>query len=207
MFKLHNLLVAWTRALLFEGRAWVHAGRARCRGDDHRHPRGARGRGISKARHVVAHLRGHRDGQRHQGRAGGLSRRDRAVRQHLDGPSGLGSLYPQATPNGSTGTAWGATCGVCTDPLGWQKLPVHASGVMPFRLRDDGGSLMKSQALPSPPVPAVTFPTNSQLTGDWYVVTGWGDMDNNEHLLHRGRDFLVAGSIRRQRWRMRRKSK
>jgi type IV pilus assembly protein PilA len=90
---------------------------------------------------------------------------------------GLGSLYPQATPNGSTGTAWGATCGVCTDPLGWQKLPVHASGVMRFGYATMAGPV--SQALPSPPVPAVTFPTNSQLTGDWYVVTGWGDMDNN----------------------------
>src|SRR5215470_6389007 len=38
----------------------------------------------------------------------------------------LGSLYPQATPDSKNGTAWGATCSVCTDTAGWQKLPVHA---------------------------------------------------------------------------------
>ena len=58
-----------------------------------------------------------------------------------------------------------------------QKLPVHASGVVRFGYATMAGAV--STALPAPPVSAVTFPLNSQLTGDWYVVTGWGDMDGN----------------------------
>jgi type IV pilus assembly protein PilA len=90
---------------------------------------------------------------------------------------GLGALYPQATPDSKTATAWGGPCGVCTDPAGWQKLPVHASGPVRFGYATMGGTI--AQPLPSPPVSAVTFPTNSQLTGDWYVVTAMGDMDGN----------------------------
>jgi len=90
---------------------------------------------------------------------------------------GLGALYPQATPSGTTGTAWGGSCGTCADPAAWQKLPVHASGVMRFGYATVAGPV--SQALPAPPISQVTFPTNTQLSGDWYIVTAWGDMDNN----------------------------
>jgi type IV pilus assembly protein PilA len=90
---------------------------------------------------------------------------------------GLGNLYPQATPTTTTATAWGGTCGSCTDPTGWQKLPVHATGVMRFGYATMSGTV--AQALPASPVAAVTFPTNAQLTGDWFVVTAMGDMDNN----------------------------
>ena len=89
----------------------------------------------------------------------------------------LGSLYPQATPNTKTGTAWGGTCTVCTDPTAWQKLPVHASGVVRFGYATMAGTV--STALPASPVSTMTFPAASQLTGDWYVVDGMGDMDGN----------------------------
>ena len=90
---------------------------------------------------------------------------------------GLGSLYPQATPNTTTGTVWGGACTVCADPTAWQKLPVHASGAMRFGYATMAGPM--SQALPPPPVSTVTFPSNSQLTGDWYVISAMGDTDAN----------------------------
>jgi type IV pilus assembly protein PilA len=90
---------------------------------------------------------------------------------------GLGSLYPQATPSATSATAWGATCGVCTDQQGWQKLPVHASGVVRFGYATVAGNV--SQQLPAPPVAGMTFPANTQLTGDWFVVDAMGDMDGN----------------------------
>ncbi len=90
---------------------------------------------------------------------------------------GLGSLYPQATPDSKTATAWGGTCSVCTDQTGWQKLPVHASGPVRFGYATMAGTV--AQPLPAAPVAAVTFPTNTQLTGDWYVVSAMGDMDGN----------------------------
>ena len=96
---------------------------------------------------------------------------------NISGGLGLGFLYPQATPNTTTGTVWGATCGVCGDPAAWQKLPVHASGAMRFGYATMAGAV--SQPLPTPPVTAVTFPNNSQLTGDWYVVSAMGDTDAN----------------------------
>jgi type IV pilus assembly protein PilA len=90
---------------------------------------------------------------------------------------GLGNLYPQATPNSKTATAWGGPCSTCLDPAGWQKLPVHASGPVRFGYATVAGTL--AQPLPAAPVAAVTFPNNSQLTGDWYVITAMGDMDGN----------------------------
>lgn len=90
---------------------------------------------------------------------------------------GLGNLYPAANPDSHTATAWGGVCGTCTDPAGWQKLPVHASGPVRFGYATMAGTV--AQPLPGSPVTAVTFPTNSQLTGDWYVVSAMGDMDGN----------------------------
>ncbi len=90
---------------------------------------------------------------------------------------GLGSLYPQATPSGYSATAWGATCPQCADQTGWQKLPVHNSGVVRFGYATMAGQV--TTALPTPPVSTVTFPSNSQLTGDWFVVSAMGDMDGN----------------------------
>ncbi len=90
---------------------------------------------------------------------------------------GLGSLYPQATPNGTSATAWGGTCSVCSDTTGWQKLPVHASGVVRFGYATMSGTI--AQALPASPIATMTFPTNAQLTGDWFVVSAMGDNDNN----------------------------
>jgi type IV pilus assembly protein PilA len=90
---------------------------------------------------------------------------------------GLGSLYPQATPTSNSATAWGSTCSVCLLSTGWQSLPVHASGVMRFGYATVAGPL--SQALPASPLPAVTFPTNTQLTADWFIVSAMGDMDGN----------------------------
>jgi type IV pilus assembly protein PilA len=90
---------------------------------------------------------------------------------------GLGSLYPQATPNGTSATAWGGTCAVCADTAGWQKLPVHASGVVRFGYATMSGTI--AQALPASPIGTMTFPTNAQLTGDWFVVSAMGDNDNN----------------------------
>ena len=90
----------------------------------------------------------------------------------------LGALYPQATPNTKTKTVWGAPCGVCADPTAWQKLPVHASGAMRFGYATMSGPI--SVPLPTPPAGStVTFPSNAQLTGDWYVAVGQGDMDGN----------------------------
>jgi len=90
---------------------------------------------------------------------------------------GLGNLYPQATPSSTSATAWGATCSQCADQAGWQKLPVHNSGVVRFGYATMAGQV--STTLPASPVTAVTFPSNSQLTGDWYVISAMGDMDNN----------------------------
>jgi len=90
---------------------------------------------------------------------------------------GLGNLYPQATPDSKTATAWGGVCSVCTDQTGWQKLPVHASGPVRFGYATMAGNV--SSPLPAAPVSAVTFQTNSQLTGDWYVIDAMGDMDGN----------------------------
>lgn len=90
---------------------------------------------------------------------------------------GLGSLYPQATPTSTSATAWGATCSVCLDQQGWQKLPVHASGVVRFGYATVAGTV--AQQLPAPPVANVTFPTNAQLSGDWFVISAMGDMDGN----------------------------
>lgn len=90
---------------------------------------------------------------------------------------GLGSLYPQATPNATSATAWGGSCGVCSDTAAWQKLPVHNSGVVRFGYATMAGQV--NTALPAAPVNTVAFPSNSQLTGDWFVVSAMGDMDNN----------------------------
>ncbi|HEY1957161.1 MAG TPA: prepilin-type N-terminal cleavage/methylation domain-containing protein [Polyangiaceae bacterium] len=90
---------------------------------------------------------------------------------------GLGNLYPQATPDNKTATAWGGTCGVCTDQTGWQKLPVHASGPVRFGYATMAGNV--STPLPASPIGNVTFPANNQLTGDWYVIDAMGDMDGN----------------------------
>lgn len=90
---------------------------------------------------------------------------------------GLGSLYPQATPSATSATAWGAACSQCADQTGWQKLPVHNSGVVRFGYATMAGQV--STTLPASPVTTVTFPSNSQLTGDWYVISAMGDMDNN----------------------------
>lgn len=91
---------------------------------------------------------------------------------------GLGGLYPQPTPTWNVSTAWGGPCTVgCNSATGWQTLPVHASGVMRFGYATMSGTV--ATALPASPVPAVTFPANTQLTGDWYVVSAMGDMDGN----------------------------
>jgi type IV pilus assembly protein PilA len=91
---------------------------------------------------------------------------------------GLGGLYPQATPTWNVSTAWGGPCTVgCNSATGWQSLPVHASGVVRFGYATMAGAL--SQPLPASPISAVTFPANTQLTSDWYVVSAWGDMDGN----------------------------
>jgi len=90
---------------------------------------------------------------------------------------GLGNLYPQSTPTATTATAWGGACGTCSDPLAWQKFPVHASGPVRFGYATMAGTV--AQALPTAPVASLTFPSNSQLTGDWYVVSAMGDMDGN----------------------------
>lgn len=90
---------------------------------------------------------------------------------------GLGSLYPQATPTSTTATAWGAACGVCADPSGWARLPVHASGPVRFGYATVAGAV--GAALPAAPVANVTFPTANQLTQDWFVVSAMGDMDGN----------------------------
>jgi len=96
---------------------------------------------------------------------------------NVSGGLGLGNLYPQATPSSKTATAWGGTCGTCTDPAAWQKLPVHASGPVRFGYATMSGTV--AQPLPSSPVTAVTFPSNTQLSGDWYVISAMGDMDGN----------------------------
>ena len=168
--------VRMTRAKTIK--AWVHAeaGRARGRGHHHRHSRDARGRRIQAARQLVEDTEAtemvnaikvaqesfHAETGQYDNISGGL---------------GLGFLYPQATPNTTTGTVWGATCGVCGDPAAWQKLPVHASGAMRFGYATMAGAV--SQPLPTPPVTAVTFPNNSQLTGDRYVFSAMGDTDAN----------------------------
>jgi type IV pilus assembly protein PilA len=90
---------------------------------------------------------------------------------------GLGNLYPQATPNGTSATAWGATCPQCADQTGWQKLPVHNSGVVRFGYATMAGQV--STALPASPVTTMAFPSSNQLTGDWFVISAMGDMDNN----------------------------
>ncbi len=90
---------------------------------------------------------------------------------------GLGSLYPQATPTTSTVTAWGGSCTQCADPAGWQKLPVHNSGVVRFGYATMAGQV--TTQLPASPVSTISFPSNTQLTGDWFVVSAMGDNDNN----------------------------
>jgi type IV pilus assembly protein PilA len=90
---------------------------------------------------------------------------------------GLGNLYPAATPVMASAVAWGGTCATCPDPAAWQKLPVKASGPMRFGYATMAGAL--STALPAAPVAAVTFPANTALTGDWFVVNAMGDMDGN----------------------------
>ncbi len=90
---------------------------------------------------------------------------------------GLGNLYPAATPVTGSAVVWGSTCGVCLDPAGWQKLPVHASGAMRFGYATVAGPV--STALPVSPIAGVTFPTNAQLTGDWFIISAMGDMDGN----------------------------
>ena len=90
---------------------------------------------------------------------------------------GLGSLYPASTPVSNSAVAWGGTCGTCSDPTAWQRLPVKASGPMRFGYATMAGTV--AQQLPASPVAKVTFPTNNQLTGDWFVVNAMGDMDGN----------------------------
>jgi type IV pilus assembly protein PilA len=90
---------------------------------------------------------------------------------------GLGNLYPAATPVHTSAVVWGGTCATCTDPAAWQKFPVHASGAMRFGYATMAGTV--AQQLPATPVTGMTFPTNTQLTGDWFVVNAMGDMDGN----------------------------
>ncbi len=90
---------------------------------------------------------------------------------------GLGNLYPAATPITTSAVAWGGTCTTCPDQAAWQRLPVKASGPMRFGYATMAGAL--STPLPASPVAGMTFPTNTQLTGDWFVVNAMGDMDGN----------------------------
>jgi len=90
---------------------------------------------------------------------------------------GLGNLYPAATPVFGQAVTWGAGCATCSDPAAWQKFPVHASGPMRFGYATVSGTVAK--ALPTSPISTVTLPTNTDLTGDWFIVTGMGDMDGN----------------------------
>ena len=86
------------------------------------------------------------------------------------------SMYP-APPVFGQAVTWGASCGTCSDPAAWQKLPVKASGPMRFGYATMGGTV--STALPASPIATLTFPTAAQLTGDWFVIDAMGDMDGN----------------------------
>jgi type IV pilus assembly protein PilA len=90
---------------------------------------------------------------------------------------GLGNLYPQATPTSTSATVWGGACGACSDTTAWQKLPVHANGAMRFGYATIAGA--QGAALPASPITNVTFPTSTQLTSDWFIVSAMGDMDGN----------------------------
>ena len=90
---------------------------------------------------------------------------------------GLGNLYPASTPIATSAVAWGGTCATCPDPAAWQRLSVKASGPMRFGYATMSGPV--STALPAAPVAGMTFPTNAQLTGDWFVINAMGDMDGN----------------------------
>jgi type IV pilus assembly protein PilA len=90
---------------------------------------------------------------------------------------GLGSLYPLA--NAPTDTL--TSCGVCADPQGWNRLPVHADGPVRF-----GYATVAGIAGTAPGVPAITFngnvvnwPAAANITSDWYIVTAMADMDGN----------------------------
>jgi type IV pilus assembly protein PilA len=87
-------------------------------------------------------------------------------------------MYPQPTPDSKTATAWGGTCSSCSDATAWQKLPVHANGVMRFGYATTAGALGSSPTAPTSATGA-SFPTGSQLTSDWFVVDAIGDMDGN----------------------------
>jgi type IV pilus assembly protein PilA len=86
------------------------------------------------------------------------------------------SMYP-APPVFGQAVTWGATCGTCTDPAAWQKLPVKASGPMRFGYATMGGAVGAS--MPTSPIATLTFPASTSLTGDWFVVAAAGDMDGN----------------------------
>lgn len=93
----------------------------------------------------------------------------------------VGSLYPVATPNGTTVAAWGLPCGVCADPNAWNRLPVHADGPVRF-----GYATIAGVAGTAPAVAALTFenkvvnwPPAAAITSDWYIVTAQADLDDN----------------------------
>jgi type IV pilus assembly protein PilA len=92
------------------------------------------------------------------------------------------STYPRALPNSSM-TAWGADCTVCNGNVNaWRQLPVHASGAMMFGYATIAGT---QATAPTPPsflasqASGVTFPAQTQLTGDWYVAEGLDDFDGD----------------------------
>jgi type IV pilus assembly protein PilA len=96
---------------------------------------------------------------------------------------GLGSLYPTQNdpPNDKKQTSWGMACGSCADPQAWNRLPVHPDGAVRFAYATVAGV---ANTAPGVAVPAqfpgtVQWPSQANITSDWYIISAFGDLDGN----------------------------
>jgi len=93
-----------------------------------------------------------------------------------------GNWYPNASPNGKTITAWGATCTVCNAGYDWSVLPVHVDGPLRFgyaTLSGLAGSSVTPTTLAVSTAPGGTLTLPSTSTTDWYLIGAMCDLDSD----------------------------
>lgn len=96
------------------------------------------------------------------------------------------NLYPIATPqNGAVGH-WGAACGVCNDPNGWNRLGIVASGNVRW-----GYATMAGPDTQDPSARGLSFSNakgvaynwtslaGGAITNPWFIVTAMSDFDGD----------------------------
>ncbi len=101
------------------------------------------------------------------------------TQQYANISHSLTSWYPNASPNGRTMTAWGATCpgGTCTTNMDWSMLPLHVDGPVLF-----GYATVAGGPTVQPPnsitLNGVNLALPASPTTAWYLVAATCNLDN-----------------------------